>query len=254
MVGTMSRRVQFILIIMVLFTSPILASAQNPYGLVWGVSVGDEFHYQVDFVVNSTNNPPQSISEELIATVEEINDLSDYTNPDYFPAPAQINVTYANRTELTYEDLIYSVTQQILILPIGNWTHYNYVFEISEPTQPDQTSVTVYEDWITWSVESASWSELYMYNYTFHISKSDGVLNSLSMNLVNQYIEEGEVLFRHETIVQLTRLGLDTSILIPTISAVVVIVEIIVVIEIVRRYKGRKMSEELTPIYSLPLK
>ncbi|MFW9847953.1 MAG: hypothetical protein ACFFF4_02370 [Candidatus Thorarchaeota archaeon] len=237
----MHRKSGFFIIAIIFLMAPMLVSGQNVYGLSWGVSVDDEFQYRVDYTGVHFTGDNVSLGDNLLITVDELPNLGFISYFETFPPVAVVNVTYVNGTPIGDHDQWSLIDHLFFICPVGNWSYYQYIFETVEVPDP---AVNAYvnrgysEDSITWSFTIDYRDAMTKLNNTYRFSKSDGVMVSATLYSISTN-------FRDDTILsirtyQISRI--DSTISLPIlVSSAAIIVEVIVVIEIVRRYRGRKV-------------
>ncbi len=240
----MNRSIGVLFLILLFAITPTLCSAQNQYGLSWGVSVGDEFQYRIDFTRISFSAENISLTTVLLVTVEELDDLSSYLNPEVYPPRAIVNVTYANGTGIGFFDQWSLIDHLFFIYPVGNWSLYQYVAENWEPSNPLPSVSYAHkfeEDSNSWSLSFEYFDTMDVISNTFHFSKSDGAITTANLHELTQSSRNGTTISIRTY--QFTRL--NPAITIPIlISSAAIILEVIVVIEIVRRYRRRNVVGE----------
>ncbi|MFW9921194.1 MAG: hypothetical protein ACFFED_16445 [Candidatus Thorarchaeota archaeon] len=228
-----------IFISVILFLGPVFVSAQSTYGFSWGVSIGDQIHYSILIVLEGSDSPTRTFSEDVVLTIEDLADLTEYSSYAGFPPPAQANTTYVNGTQIGLDDPIFQYSFTIIVFPIGNWTHYRYLTEGMDISDDDSMVYEFSEDLSSWSLDfDISYSNDYR-NTTYQFSKTDGALLSLLSYYYHEIAIENETLFTQTDTVEITRTNFGVLGPISTLSAIAIIVEIIIVVELFRRYKGR---------------
>ncbi len=235
----MNKRI-FTLIALAILWSPVFVSAQDTYGFSWGVSVGDAIPYAIEITTNRTDNVIDTYAEDVIVTVEYLEDLSEYQSHESFPPAAQTNITYANGTEIGFTDPVIGSIFSILIFPIGNWTHYKYLTE--NVIIPDNTSFVTefFEDLSAWSLHfDLSSGVSNVQNATYQFSKVDGALNSFTSYSYVEFGIRNDFVVSQTTTTKISRTATVWFFPTFTISAIAIIAEVIIVIEIFRRYRGR---------------
>ncbi|MFW9907664.1 MAG: hypothetical protein ACFFEF_03740 [Candidatus Thorarchaeota archaeon] len=232
----MLRRITVFCLILAILWSPALVSAQASYGLSWGVSVSDKIPYTVEVASSGTGFGfvNRTYSEDVILTVVDLPDLSEYQTYDIFPPMARTNITYANGTIIHYFEPLFGNVVSIVIFPIGNWTHYRYLTELG-------TDSVFSEDLFTWSMYfeySPDNGQSYQ-NATYQFSKADGALSFHVSYFHTEFDYEGGYTYTLTTTAKISRSDFGLSVPLLTLSAVIIIVGVVIGIEIVRRYRGR---------------
>jgi len=226
---------------LILLISPTLVSAQDTYGFSWGVSIGDRINYTVDVTSSGYYSYPLSLNEEVILTIEDLPDLTEYTYYQSFPSPAHTNLTYVNGTEIGMDNPLYSYSYSIIVFPIGNWTHYRYLIESMGEIQPGYGVYRFYEDFSSWSLDFDMNMGSTTQNITYQFSKEDGALIQLSSYNYYEYMLPNGTLLTDTLTTEISRISPIVLGPVATLSVVAVIVEVIIVLELVRRYRGRNV-------------
>lgn len=217
-----------LLLLVSLIVIPVgFAAAANSQGLSWGVSIGDEFMFNVVYESNIDYSTPYN--EDVVITITNLPTL-----PDTISSTGGFYVFYDTEF-VNGTDTIVSIMGPIAY-PVGNWGVFSGI--LAEAIA-DAGEGTMYESFEGSVIDSLSiWGYTLSYSYsdssmtaTIHYSKADGVLNYLQAH--TEYTSSNEFVTY-----SITRegyfggmLGFDPMIAIIGVIGVIAVIVIIVIIK-----------------------
>jgi hypothetical protein len=168
-----------ILFIFIITSSMVIHStgyaiSSNNQGLSWGMTIGSQFNYSINF--ESTRNYPYSLEEEIYVEVVDIPTLpdivSDVRNFSWVD-PDNYRIYFSNGTSWEETPGLFSIYWHPV--PIGNWTLMKDLFSSAMEPSSGLTWIDTENRW-GFTVTNTETDSVLDY-YTEEYSKINGILN-----------------------------------------------------------------------------